>query len=98
MTQNILHSQIYFCFSIERHCGDRFPERVVSSGQSLWMRFHSDETIQYSGFKAVYSFIPNPKPLVEDIGHCAFNVTGDEVIMQSRFFKKQNIFSILFNI
>jgi len=52
---------------------------VVSSGQSLWMRFRSDETIQYRGFKASYSFIPNPKPLLEDIGRCEFNVSGDQV-------------------
>jgi len=26
----------------------------------LWLRFHSDENIEYSGFKAVYQFIPRP--------------------------------------
>ncbi len=62
-----------------KHCGSRFPERVVSSGQSLWMRFTSDETIQYPGFRAVYRYIRNPKPPIADIGECVFDLSGDEV-------------------
>ena len=66
-------------FLIEKHCGNKFPERVVSSGQSLWMRFTSDSTIEYSGFRAVYSYIRNPKPPMADIGECNFKLSGDEV-------------------
>ncbi len=53
---------------------------MVSSGQSLWMRFKSDATIEYPGFRAVYSYIRNPKPPMVDIGECTFNLSGDEVI------------------
>ncbi len=52
---------------------------MVSSGQSLWMRFTSDETIQYPGFRAVYRYIRNPKPPIADIGECVFDLSGDEV-------------------
>ncbi len=52
---------------------------MVSSGRSLWMRFESDSTIQYSGFRAAYSHILNPKPLMADIGDCNFRLSGDEV-------------------
>ena len=43
------------------------------------MRFHSDETIQYTGFKAVYTFIENPLEHAPDIGKCAFDVSGHQV-------------------
>ena len=43
------------------------------------MRFHSDETIQYTGFKAVYTFIENPLEHAPDIGKCSFDVSGHQV-------------------
>jgi hypothetical protein len=49
---------------------------ITSSGRSLWMRFKSDSTIQYQGFKAVYSFIENPMDHMPDIGKCEFEA-GD---------------------
>ena len=62
-----------------KHCGNKFPERVVSSGRALWMRFESDSTIQYRGFRAAYTYIENPKPPMADIGDCNFVLSGDEV-------------------
>ena len=43
-----------------RYCGKNHPAMIESSGQYIWMRFQSDDIIQYSGFKAVYEFYPTP--------------------------------------
>lgn len=61
---------------IGKFCGDKFPPIITSSGRSLWMRFSSDSTIQYTGFKAVYTFIENRLSNVPDIGKCAFETGG----------------------
>lgn len=46
---------------IDKFCGkNKYPSQIISSGRYLWLRFKSDENIQYSGFKAVYSFIDKP--------------------------------------
>lgn len=63
---------------IGKYCGSDFPPIITSSGRFLWMRFHSDETIQYTGFKAVYTFIENPLEHAPDIGKCAFDVSGHQ--------------------
>lgn len=36
--------------------------RIISSGRHLWLRFRSDENIEYEGFHAVYKFIKKPPP------------------------------------
>lgn len=33
---------------------------VTSKERHLWLHFHSDESIEYSGFMAVYDYIPRP--------------------------------------
>ena len=43
------------------------------------MRFISDSTIQYQGFKAVYQYIVNPLDPKPDIGDCAFEAGGVQV-------------------
>ena len=62
-----------------KYCGNNFPPIITSSGRFLWLRFRSDETIQYMGFKAVYTFIENPLEHAPDIGNCAFDVEGYQV-------------------
>jgi len=42
----------------------------------LWLRFISDGTIEYSGFKAVYDFIPNPMEIIPFIPKCEFEIGG----------------------
>lgn len=39
-----------------RFCGHQFPEQIISTGSDLWLRFTSDENIEYRGFRAVYWF------------------------------------------
>lgn len=43
-----------------RFCGHTFPPMLTSSGRHLWLRFRSDENIEYSGFRAVFLSIPRP--------------------------------------
>jgi len=69
---------------IGKYCGNQFPPIITSSGRSLWLRFRSDSTIQYMGFKAVYTEIQNPqfnndsKSSLEEIGPCAFEASGHQ--------------------
>lgn len=44
---------------IDKLCGPDFPRDIISSDRFIFLRFVSDDSIQYSGFRAVYSFIPN---------------------------------------
>ena len=41
---------------LARYCGTSYPSPVTSSESYIWMRFRSDDTIEYAGFKAVYEF------------------------------------------
>ena len=62
---------------LHKVCGDKFPPIITSSGRSLWLRFASDGTIEYNGFKAVYDFIPNPLETLPFIPKCEFEIGGD---------------------
>lgn len=42
------------------YCGTGFPDMITSSGRFLWLHFHSDESIEMRGFKAVYNFSSRP--------------------------------------
>lgn len=89
-SQKSLLSKIVFDFShfqirdgdqgystlIDKYCGNNFPPIITSSGRSLWLRFVSDGTIEYSGFKAVYEFIPNPMEIIPFIPKCEFEIGG----------------------
>jgi len=61
---------------IDKYCGSNFPPMITSSGGSLWLRFVSDGTIEYSGFRAVYNFIPNPLESIPFISKCEFEIGG----------------------
>ncbi|UYV60491.1 neto-1 [Cordylochernes scorpioides] len=41
---------------IRRVCGHRFPEQIHSRDRHLWLRFHSDDSLQYAGFRGIYEF------------------------------------------
>ncbi|XP_037789988.1 neuropilin and tolloid-like protein 2 [Penaeus monodon] len=42
-----------------RFCGGTFPPIITSKDRYLWLKFISDDTIEYSGFRAVFSYIEN---------------------------------------
>ena len=71
----------YFCanFSRERkseRIDRKFKTQNPILSRSLWLRFSSDKTISYTGFKAVYTYIPNPLGNLPDIGKCEFETGG----------------------
>ena len=79
---------------VGKYCGDKFPPIITSSGRSLWMRFSTDCTIQYMGFKAVYQQIQNPLDHLPDIGKCAFDAAGFQVsIRKGLFYGKKSVLS-----
>ena len=63
---------------IGKFCGNKFPPIITSSGRSLWLRFTSDNTIEYQGFKIVYTSIPNPEGPMPDMGKCKFDIGGSQ--------------------
>ena len=61
---------------IGHYCGSDFPPMITSSGRSLWLRFVSDGTIEYSGFRAVYEYVLNPMEIIPFIPKCEFEIGG----------------------
>ncbi|CAG0881696.1 unnamed protein product [Cyprideis torosa] len=60
---------------IGRYCGSKFPPKIVSSGRFLWLRFNSDDTVEYSGFQARFDYIANPLEERER-SPCQFSMGG----------------------
>uniref|UniRef100_A0A8D8QDU5 Neuropilin and tolloid-like protein 2 n=1 Tax=Cacopsylla melanoneura TaxID=428564 RepID=A0A8D8QDU5_9HEMI len=62
-----------------RFCGSSFPPMLTSSSRHLYLRFFSDDNVEYSGFRAVYSFVPRPAsdPEPEDL-ECKFYISDQE--------------------
>lgn len=50
---------------IGRYCGRTFPPVITSSERSLWLRFTTDDNIEYTGFRAVYQFLPDPGKILD---------------------------------
>ncbi|GBO13257.1 Neuropilin and tolloid-like protein 2 [Araneus ventricosus] len=43
---------------IKKFCGHEFPPMLTSKDQFLWLKFSSDDSIEYEGFKAIFKFLP----------------------------------------
>ncbi|CAG5108312.1 Similar to NETO2: Neuropilin and tolloid-like protein 2 (Homo sapiens) [Cotesia congregata] len=52
----------YYGFStpVGNYCDKNFPPEITSRSRYLWLHFHSDDTIEYKGFKAIWSQVPRP--------------------------------------
>lgn len=37
-----------------KYCGSTLPAPILSSANSLWIRFKSDSSVSHAGFRAVY--------------------------------------------
>ncbi|XP_066952630.1 neuropilin and tolloid-like protein 1 [Macrobrachium rosenbergii] len=61
---------------IGKFCGDDFPPIITSKDNYLWLRFASDENIQYRGFRAVYTFIKSVAVGRPEISECLFQTSG----------------------
>lgn len=59
-------------------CGHDFPPIITSRDRQLWLHFHSDETIEYGGFTAVYESVPRPTESIFDEESCHMEVGGFE--------------------
>ena len=58
-----------------------FFEIVILDFRTIYLfiafcRFVSDGTIEYNGFRAVYTFIPNPLENIPFISKCEFEIGG----------------------
>ena len=71
----IRNGQFGYSDLIDVICGHNFPPEISSTDRYLWLRFKSDESIEYSGFRAVYHFIPLPTTRPEPPS-CYFEKTG----------------------
>ncbi|XP_072948150.1 uncharacterized protein Neto [Epargyreus clarus] len=43
--------------SLDKVCGETFPRQITTSGPHAWLKFKSDETIEYEGFHINIAFI-----------------------------------------
>lgn len=57
-------------------CGREFPKPITSEGRELFLRFISDASIEYVGFKAVYSYAAAPKSNEPPPEDCQFTRNG----------------------
>ncbi|XP_022116781.2 uncharacterized protein LOC110994426 [Pieris rapae] len=42
---------------IDKVCGEAFPRQIRTTGPNAWLKFHSDDTIEYEGFRIAINFI-----------------------------------------
>lgn len=47
-----------FSDNLGRFCGNTFPSLIISSDRYMWLRFHSDDSIEYEGFEAIFTYMP----------------------------------------
>ncbi|XP_062549371.1 uncharacterized protein LOC134213920 [Armigeres subalbatus] len=66
-----------FSTLLGKYCGTTYPPMITSKERFLWLRFHSDENIEYSGFVVVYEYVPRPTSFYDDEG-CRIEVSGME--------------------
>ncbi len=66
-------------------CGHDFPRDIISNDRYLFLRFVSDDSIEYSGFRAVYSFkkLPSESSLLS-----ITNYLSNQIITYSIYWKK----------
>ncbi|XP_053256210.1 neuropilin and tolloid-like protein 2 isoform X1 [Podarcis raffonei] len=73
---------------IDRYCGLKSPTLIRSTGRFMWIKFTSDEELEGQGFKAKYSFIPDPDftylgGILNPIPDCQFELSGADGIVRS---------------
>lgn len=52
-----------------RYCGSQRPPVTQSTGRYLWVRFQSDDYIEYKGFQAFYEFVELDSEGKKALGH-----------------------------
>ncbi|XP_067641061.1 uncharacterized protein Neto isoform X3 [Eurosta solidaginis] len=79
----IRDGQYGFSPLIGKFCGTDFPPEITSKERYLWLHFHSDESIEYSGFTAVYEFIDRSKEAPTTDLNCTIEKDGFEGFVNS---------------
>ncbi|XP_032826947.1 neuropilin and tolloid-like protein 1 isoform X2 [Petromyzon marinus] len=79
-----------FSFSplIGRFCGTERPPPITSNGRFMWIKFYSDGELESMGFRAYYTFLPDPDfshmgSIIHPLPACEFEVSGAEGILKS---------------
>ncbi|XP_008827859.1 neuropilin and tolloid-like protein 2 isoform X4 [Nannospalax galili] len=72
----------------DRYCGMKSPPLIRSTGRFMWIKFSSDEELEGLGFRAKYSFIPDPDftylgGILNPIPDCQFELSGADGIVRS---------------
>ncbi|XP_052744075.1 uncharacterized protein LOC112042994 [Bicyclus anynana] len=45
---------------LDKLCGETFPRQITTSGPHAWLKFYSDDTIEYEGFRIQIAFLSVP--------------------------------------
>ncbi|KAH9632646.1 hypothetical protein HF086_008473, partial [Spodoptera exigua] len=56
-----------------RFCGQAFPRTLKTKGPNVWLKFHSDDTIEYEGFKINIEFKPGPSHHIPEECYTTFD-------------------------
>uniref|UniRef100_A0A1A9USY2 CUB domain-containing protein n=1 Tax=Glossina austeni TaxID=7395 RepID=A0A1A9USY2_GLOAU len=79
----IRDGQYGFSNLIGKYCGRTFPPEITSKERYLWLHFHSDESIEYQGFTAVYEFIDRNRDAPSTDLNCTIEKDGYEGFINS---------------
>ncbi|CAH1640823.1 unnamed protein product [Spodoptera littoralis] len=56
-----------------RFCGQAFPRTLKTKGPNVWLKFHSDDTIEYEGFKINIEFKDGPSHHIPEECYTTFD-------------------------
>ncbi|XP_051864624.1 uncharacterized protein LOC117578092 isoform X1 [Drosophila albomicans] len=79
----IRDGQYGFSQLIGKFCGTDFPPEITSKERYLWLHFHSDDTIEYTGFSAVYEFLDRNRESPSTDLNCTIEKDGFEGFINS---------------
>ncbi|XP_030378918.1 uncharacterized protein LOC115627404 [Scaptodrosophila lebanonensis] len=79
----IRDGQYGFSTLIGKYCGTDFPPEITSKERYLWLHFHSDETIEYNGFSAVFEFLDRNREAPSTDLNCTIEKDGYEGFINS---------------
>ncbi|XP_069965531.1 uncharacterized protein Neto isoform X2 [Bactrocera oleae] len=79
----IRDGQYGFSNLLGKFCGTDFPPEITSKERYLWLHFQSDESIEYSGFTAVYEFMDRSKEAPTTDLNCTIEKSGFEDYVNS---------------
>ncbi|KAH8386628.1 hypothetical protein KR093_001605, partial [Drosophila rubida] len=79
----IRDGQYGFSTLIGKYCGTDFPPEITSKERYLWLHFHSDDTIEYTGFSAVYEYLDRNREAPSTDLNCTIEKDGYEGFINS---------------